>query len=354
MNSLQNNTELINLADEFLRNTDWILNDIDNQGNRKNVTFNPLKDIKLDLNRLREIQKEHKDVRNARSIPDNDNRYTYKKKKIHLYKLIKKINEIEKSDEGYYVPSGFYYYPPGGACGWHTNSNSIGKRIYLTYAKEENKSFFRYYDNNKEDIVTKYDKKGWTINKFNIDNEKNLFWHCVGSDTNRISIGFKLEKDGLINKDIIDIYDEYLTELSNNVIVKKSDNAFKNFLCSKYYTTFYSNNDIIKNQKPINNYIFKLIDIDDIFTSTSFLIPLSDIYWKNKNEEKVYFHKDIDINFPVTLLLSDNNPLGLPFICIDGNERLSKIASLNIRQLTIAFIIDNITFFNKVKLIDQS
>ena len=342
-NNIKEHDELIKLADDFLKNSKWKLT---------KLSYNPSEIIKLDFETLNQIKEKYGDVKTSEKIPNNSNRLIYKIKIIELYKLMIKINHIE--GDGFYIPTGLFYYPPNGACGWHTNSNSIGKRIYLTYAKEENKSFFRYYDNNKEDIVTKYDKKGWTINKFNIDNEKNLFWHCVGSDTNRISIGFKLEKDGLINKDIIDIYDEYLTELSNNVIIKKSDNAFKNFLCSKYYTTFYSNNDIIKNQKPINNYIFKLIDIDDIFTSTSFLIPLSDIYWKNKNEEKVYFHKDIDINFPVTLLLSDNNPLGLPFICIDGNERLSKIASLNIRQLTIAFIIDNITFFNKVKLIDQS
>ena len=38
---------------------------------------------------------------------------------------------------------------------------------------------------------TKWEEKGWNINRFNIGNEPdNYLWHCVYSDTIRISMGF--------------------------------------------------------------------------------------------------------------------------------------------------------------------
>ena len=84
---------------------------------------------------------------------------------------------------------GTYSYQPGSRCGWHTNSNSPGKRIYFTWTEEDNKSFFKYLDNETDQIITKYDKKGWHINEFIIPKE-GVFWHYVGSETCRKSIGF--------------------------------------------------------------------------------------------------------------------------------------------------------------------
>ena len=43
------------------------------------------------------------------------------------------------------VLSGDFYYPPTGFMGWHTNHNSPCDRIYINYASEDKKSFFRYY-----------------------------------------------------------------------------------------------------------------------------------------------------------------------------------------------------------------
>jgi hypothetical protein len=87
--------------------------------------------------------------------------------------------------------SGFFWYPPDAFCGWHTNNNCEGERIYLAWAAEENKSFFRYQDVDTGEIVTDWDKKGWQFRKFTVSREKPL-WHCVGSKTNRISIGFRV------------------------------------------------------------------------------------------------------------------------------------------------------------------
>ena len=85
---------------------------------------------------------------------------------------------------------GIFYYPPYAECYWHTNSDVPGKRVYLTWAEDDDKSFFKYYDNTTEKIVTKYDKKGWNINEFDIP-EEGYFWHYIATkDTKRKSLGF--------------------------------------------------------------------------------------------------------------------------------------------------------------------
>ena len=96
-------------------------------------------------------------------------------------------------------PQGCHWYPPNSYCGWHTNSDSQGWMIYLVWAEENNKSFFRWKDSVTGDIKTKWEKKGWQTNYFKINDN---FWHCVGSYTNRISLGFKAllnEQKGIKN-----------------------------------------------------------------------------------------------------------------------------------------------------------
>ncbi len=90
--------------------------------------------------------------------------------------------------------TGFFVYPKNTYCGWHTNNNNEGDRTYIVYADEDNKSFFRYYDAEKDEIVTKWEKKGININRFSCS-EQNTLWHCVGSFCNRISAGFKVTNE---------------------------------------------------------------------------------------------------------------------------------------------------------------
>lgn len=88
---------------------------------------------------------------------------------------------------------GTFYYPPNAECYWHTNADTPGKRIYLTWAEEDDKSFFKYYDNVKCKIVTRYDKKGWNVNKFDIPSD-GFLWHYIATkDTKRKSVGFMIE-----------------------------------------------------------------------------------------------------------------------------------------------------------------
>lgn len=90
--------------------------------------------------------------------------------------------------------SGRIWYPEAnGYMGWHTNSNNQGYRFYCTYVREADKSFFRYRHPLTHEIITSWDKAGWTFRIFKVANE--LLWHCVFSETDRFSIGYALYTD---------------------------------------------------------------------------------------------------------------------------------------------------------------
>ena len=91
--------------------------------------------------------------------------------------------------------SGFFLYPPdGGYMGWHTNSDAPYTRVYLAHATEGEKSFFRYRLDGE--YATSWDREGWTMRQFNCGNsvEEHL-WHAVYSDTKRLSIGFRINRN---------------------------------------------------------------------------------------------------------------------------------------------------------------
>ena len=88
--------------------------------------------------------------------------------------------------------SGHYIYPPTGFMGWHTNYEMPCKRFYITYASEDKKSFFRYRHPETKEIITDYDDKGITLREFNVTQKPPYFWHCVGSDCIRISLGYRV------------------------------------------------------------------------------------------------------------------------------------------------------------------
>ncbi len=86
--------------------------------------------------------------------------------------------------------TGFFHYPETGYMGWHTNANDPCQRLYLTWCNTGNKSFFRYIKNNE--LITDYDDEGLTTRMFEVTGKEPLFWHCVGSETDRLSFGFSI------------------------------------------------------------------------------------------------------------------------------------------------------------------
>lgn len=123
-------------------------------------------------------------------VPKNRNSNLSRCKVETPAKLIKEIVQNIYPDN-YIWCSGSFYYPPTGYMSWHTNHDDPAERLYITYASEENKSFFRYYKDGK--VITDYDKKGITVRKFQCPGTRPYFWHCVGSECDRISIGFTLK-----------------------------------------------------------------------------------------------------------------------------------------------------------------
>lgn len=91
------------------------------------------------------------------------------------------------------VKSGSFLYPKTGYMGWHTNANSPYLRCYITYS-ENGDSYFKYRDPDTKQIIIDKDNIGWTLRYFKISAEiDKLFWHCVYSNTTRISYGFKIK-----------------------------------------------------------------------------------------------------------------------------------------------------------------
>jgi len=112
-------------------------------------------------------------------------------KDIRNYPCLALSPVLQEMFPGYELKqSGCFYYPKGGFMGWHTNADTKEDRIYITYTEEDKKSFFRYYKD--ESVVTDYDNKGITIRRFSVAGGPPFFWHCVGSETDRYSFGYRL------------------------------------------------------------------------------------------------------------------------------------------------------------------
>jgi hypothetical protein len=93
--------------------------------------------------------------------------------------------------------AGQWWYPPGTYFGWHTNQGYPGWRLYLSYAEEPGRSFFRYRDPVGGEIVTSADGR-WDLRFFEVSAER-LFWHAIASDTHRFSVGWMVRPWSLRN-----------------------------------------------------------------------------------------------------------------------------------------------------------
>ena len=171
----------------------------------------------LSASKLKQLQEEYNDVAVSTDLKDNDSRISFDRhaattalenldiekdfegdppyfNDIDFLPLIRLSQRLSKKFGSRFFVSGLFWYPYRGYCGWHTNSNVKGTRIYYVWAAEDDKSFFRYQNPDTGEVVTRVEKAGWQINKFAPNRAKPL-WHCVGSSTNRFSIGFNFQGD---------------------------------------------------------------------------------------------------------------------------------------------------------------
>jgi hypothetical protein len=89
------------------------------------------------------------------------------------------------------IQSGDFYYPAKGFMGWHTNSNTPGRRVYLSYSLKSNTNSFNYIKDGE--VIKDFDCQGWTAREFIVSDKRNsFFWHSVDAQSPRISIGFRV------------------------------------------------------------------------------------------------------------------------------------------------------------------
>ena len=78
-----------------------------------------------------------------------------------------------------------------GFMGWHTNHDYPGDRWYFVYNTDNHSSFFRYIEPDTGQMITKWEPEGWCLNHFVVGDHVNPLWHCVYTDSHRISFGIR-------------------------------------------------------------------------------------------------------------------------------------------------------------------
>jgi len=253
---------------------------------------------KLSERKLNHLKEKFTDVEFAKMVGDeNQNRWKYRKNRPEINELFK---YLEDTDKKRYKPSGLFFTPPGGYCGWHTNSDNPGHRMYLVWAEEDNKSFFKWKDPNTGEIITKWEKKGWNVNKFEAP-----MWHCLGSWTNRISIGVA-------------------SHISRKNFGLRGTHSCK--LDSVYGD--WRINELDAQQIDLQH-IRYLLTSDKIET-----INHKEICWKGMDnpeaEQRGIRYERCDISYPCIVLKDAINPKNMKYRMIDGKHRMSKMKSENI------------------------
>ena len=173
--------------------------------------------------------------------------------------------------------------------------------MYLVWAEEDNKSFFRWEDPRTGEIITKWEKKGWNINRFVAP-----IWHCLGSWTNRISIG-----------------------IAHNVTPKLHE-LFGLHTC----------------KKESNFGDWRITDRGDECIDMAHLRPHltedrlktinhSDICWKgedHKEHNRGYKYENCDISFPPIVIHNARNHKNRKYRLIDGRHRMTKMFDQGINE----------------------
>ena len=142
--------------------------------------------ILLDLIENSDRFDDYQKANNNKKLIYLDQSFTKKYNSKFIYFLQKKF--LKSS----ILLSGNFLYPKNGYMGWHTNADTPYLRCYITYS-ENGDSYFKYRDPITKEIITDKDNLGWTLRYFKISNKiDELLWHCVYSNTTRISMGYRI------------------------------------------------------------------------------------------------------------------------------------------------------------------
>ena len=102
------------------------------------------------------------------------------------------------------------YYPKDGFMSWHNNHNCPGYNILLSYTKNGD-GWFRYQDPKTKEIITLYDKPGWTakVGYYGSNDEpENIYWHCARAYEQRLTLGFVIPDKNMWEMMCEDLYSQ--------------------------------------------------------------------------------------------------------------------------------------------------
>jgi len=121
----------------------------------------------------------------------NHKRLDREKLNVHILEnfLLKNIGGKSVGD---WFMSGAFVWEKGEFMGWHTNHTSPGIRCYFAYSWEDNSNIFRYRNPYTEEVINSYDKAGWNLRLFYV-NQENPFWHAIVINSKRVSLGFNMK-----------------------------------------------------------------------------------------------------------------------------------------------------------------
>ena len=161
---------------------------------KRNISVNYVNDAAIFIDEKALIKQKEKSQSEINVAADKTNLKSFHRylERINSTTIEELTQLLEKVYTGKRVSlSGSFVYPDTGYMGWHTNHLDPCKRLYIVYADEDKRSFFKYEEDGK--IITDFDDQGLTIREFDIPGSKPYFWHCVGSTCNRFSFGFRIE-----------------------------------------------------------------------------------------------------------------------------------------------------------------
>jgi hypothetical protein len=109
------------------------------------------------------------------------------------YTVKKKFPEVL----GVHSSALFNYYPPGGFVGWHTNWNANAYQLLFTWSRTGN-GYFKYWDLEKQEIVTIQDVPGWQCRWYYFgrhDEPNHHCWHAAYAGCDRVTLAYKVLND---------------------------------------------------------------------------------------------------------------------------------------------------------------
>ena len=115
--------------------------------------------------------------------------------------FMQKVKYDFASELGAHTSALLSYYPPGGFVGWHTNYDANAYQILFTWS-ETGDGYFRYYDKQKDEIVTIQDVAGWQCRHFyfGAGHEEDLHcWHSAYAGCQRITLAYKFVNGGSVD-----------------------------------------------------------------------------------------------------------------------------------------------------------